>query len=59
MKLTLRFEQEKLTAGAVRYHEVKPELDEAKVGALYVRKSAFKDEGSIAKKLLVTIETED
>lgn len=52
MKLTLKFELEKETKGAVRYAEVGSEA----VGTLYVRKAVLPD--PYPKKLEVTVTSE-
>jgi hypothetical protein len=58
-----RFKLEKETKGAVRYQEVddKGEIVEqawAKIGTLYVRKSAFERGTAFPELLRVTVETE-
>lgn len=59
MTKTLKFQIEKETKGAVRYAEESVgQFDEATVGTLYVRKSAFKELGRIPQVLTVTIATE-
>lgn len=61
MKITANFVLEKTTAGAIRYQEVTAEgvplkiSDGAKIGTLYVRKSAL--DGDSPQKLTVTVET--
>ncbi len=58
MKMVVKFEYEKETSGAHRYMEVDKSgnrltaSDGAKVGSLYIRKSAIKD---APDKLTVTI----
>ena len=56
-----RFKLEKETQGAVRYQEVdekgKPEYMSAKIGSLYIRKTAFERGTSFPQILHVTIET--
>ena len=55
-----RFKLDVVTKGAVRYHEVndraEPEPMREKIGALYIRKTAFAHGASFAKILEVTIE---
>ena len=55
-----RFKLEAETKGAVRYHEVndKGESEQLreKIGALYIRKSAFERGASFPQVLLVTVE---
>jgi hypothetical protein len=58
-----RFKLEKETKGAVRYQEIddKGEIVEqawAKIGTLYVRKSAFERGTAFPELLRVTVETE-
>ena len=56
-----RFRLEKETKGAVRYQEVdekgEPELMSAKIGSLYIRKTAFERGTSFPQILHVTIGT--
>jgi hypothetical protein len=55
MDITLHFTVEKITKGAVRYREVNAdgsEVFDAKVGTLYVRKSAMA--GKVVEKLTGT-----
>jgi hypothetical protein len=62
-KLDVRFKFEKETKGALRYEEV-DETGEAigqawaKIGSLYLRKSAFERGAAYPQSLRVTIETE-
>ena len=59
MKVTLKFEVEKETKGAVRYQEVGDNGEPAfapQIGTLYVRKSAMSD-GKVPKHLTVTVES--
>src|SRR6266516_1176948 len=55
-----RFKFEAETKGAVRYHEMndrgEPEQMREKIGALYIRKTAFERGASFPQVLLVTIE---
>jgi hypothetical protein len=57
-----RFKLEQQTKGAVRYQEVNvkgaPEIMSAKIGSLYIRKTAFNRDSSFPKILRVTIEDE-
>lgn len=60
MKMTIKFRMERETKGAVRYEEINAkdeavEMADAKIGTLYVRKSAMGSEG-IPTTLKVTIE---
>lgn len=57
MKYTLQFTIEKETKGAIRYAETGVgQFDEPTIGTLYMRKSAFKELGSIPQRLVVTVE---
>ena len=63
MKLEVAFKLEKETKGALRYAEVdeKGEPIEqawAKIGSLYLRKSAFERGAEFPKTLRVTVETD-
>jgi late competence protein required for DNA uptake (superfamily II DNA/RNA helicase) len=55
-----RFKLEAETKGAVRYQEVndkgEPEQMREKIGALYIRKTAFERGASFPQVLIVTIE---
>lgn len=55
--LSIPFEFERETKGAVRYAEVVDGLNEPKIGTLYIRKSALASLGlkSIPDKLTATI----
>lgn len=56
MEHTLHFKVEKETKGAVRYQECNAdgtEVFDAKVGTLYVRKSAMP--GKVVDKIVVTV----
>jgi hypothetical protein len=59
--IEVRFKLEKETKGALRYQEVdeKGEVIEAwaKIGTLYVRKSAFERGSAFPQLLRVTVET--
>jgi len=60
--IEVRFKLEKETKGALRYREVdeKGEVSEqawAKIGTLYVRKSAFERGAAFPQTLRVTVET--
>lgn len=59
--MQIRFKLEKETKGAVRYFEVDEHGNAAeawaKVGTLYVRKTAF-ERGNIPRELSVTIEAQ-
>jgi hypothetical protein len=62
--MEVRFRLEKETKGALRYQEVdeKGEAIEqawAKIGTLYVRKSAFERGAAFPQALRVTVETAD
>jgi hypothetical protein len=62
--MKVRFKLEKETKGALRYQEVddKGEVIEqawAKIGTLYMRKSAFERGRAWPQELRVTIETSD
>ena len=64
MKMEVRFKLEKETKGATRYEEVdvKGEPIEqawAKIGSLYIRKSAFERGATYPQTLRVTVETSD
>jgi hypothetical protein len=57
-----RFKLEKETKGALRYLDEKGEAIEqawAKIGTLYVRKSAFERGAAFPQMLRVTVETAD
>jgi hypothetical protein len=61
--IEVRFKLEKETKGALRYQEVddKGEVVEqawAKIGTLYIRKSAFERGAEFPRSLRVTVETE-
>ena len=60
--IEVRFELEKETKGALRYQEdEKGEAIEqalAKIGTLYMRKSAFEQGAAFPQTLRVTVETE-
>jgi hypothetical protein len=63
MKIEVRFKLEKETGGALRYEEV-DEIGEiiieyacAKIGSLYVRKSAFENGAAFPQVVRVTVET--
>ena len=61
--IEVRFELEKETKGALRYQEIdeKGEAIEqalAKIGTLYMRKSAFEQGAAFPQTLRVTVETE-
>jgi hypothetical protein len=63
MKLEIRFKLEKETKGALRFQEVDDKGDvveqpSAKVGSLYLRKSALERGAAFPQALRVTIETE-
>ena len=52
---------ERETKGAVRYQEVDDkdqpiEMTAAKIGTLYIRKTAFEVGGNVPKRLIVTVE---
>jgi hypothetical protein len=62
MTIVVRFKFEKETKGALRYQEVDArgmvvELAWAKVGSLYLRKSAFERGAAYPQNLTVKIET--
>jgi hypothetical protein len=59
--MEIRFKLEEETKGALRYHEIDEkgqviEQTRAKIGTLYVRKSAFARGGAWPQELCVTIE---
>jgi hypothetical protein len=61
--IEVRFKLEKETKGALRYQEVddKGEVIEqawAKIGTLYMRKSAFERSAAFLQMLRVTVETD-
>jgi hypothetical protein len=62
--MQVRFKLEKETKGALRYQEVDDagkavEQAGAKIGTLYIRKSAFERGSAWPQELRVTIETSD
>ena len=56
---TVRFRQEKETKGALRYQEINDAGEDAgawaKIGTLYVRKTAFAQGATIPKELTVSV----
>ena len=52
--MIVKFEEEKATKNTIKFVEINPdELDESKIGTLYVRKSTLKEIGWNSGKILV------
>ena len=62
-KISAQFVLERETKGALRYQEVDDkgqpiEVVAAKIGTLYIRKTAFEAGGDVPKRLKVTVEAQ-
>jgi hypothetical protein len=54
--ITVKMTIEKETKGALRYAEEREsDFEEAKIGTLYIRKSAFKEHGQVPKAIVVQV----